>query len=924
MKKRIKKERFKNNEFIKWKILFLDDEIYSQTVLNEISELILNNTFGKGSNLVFCNSIELKKRSSEEKVININDFERDIYDYDLILTDIWYEEGKSTRYTLYGKDVLLPLIRRFRNIKIFPIVIMLSRIPSHEIAHENIKEGADYYLSKKRFFIQLPISLRRLIEMLYFYFMEEGEIREEEEEDFLNLLKKFLKKNYGIVEEEFKEIISKITKNTLTSRTSVCYYVEIPMRELHKILHRFIKVSTIDKIYSEKYNYEKYIKGNIDNFCGRIEEEPVILIKRDRDNKNEIKAIKTLIAYTPAGYPEKGKEVISMVDFMKDEKNLNKINSVIDFVFDRILYNLHKAGSIYNDDIRKYYRKFFPPITVNLVDLKGDFIVEERDLENKTLKIINRETGRTFKIDFKNSINERYKEKILYHILIRKGKILNVPKGDERKKEKDNEYLKAVQDGFYKKIKEIYNLLDLKHEDDARDKFEGENLDLFGNKIINPVFYFGLIDNENTRLSQILKTPHFSIIHGDLQPENILLVPIEKNSVLPWLIDFGETGKGHIFHDYAKLELQIRLMIISDVFHNIFARGIPLINFGKEEREEILKKEIRYLLNFERKLLGNLFEEMINLSHLDEPFSLFKEIGYYYSCLNRIQIKAKEIHKSLRSDERLIDWDMLKLEYLLSLYYLSLNSLKYNEEINPEKRLSAPLPRILSILTSAVALERFLNIVLKKAESESPERNVYIEFLNSIINPLSSGTDKDNVLMRMALILSRLSKREGKNRPKVGAIVLDREGKIISLSSRKGDRHAEYIALNKLEKEQYKDGTIYTTLEPCFYRNTKNITPCCYEILDKEIGRVVIGCPDNNPVIKEKGFKILRGGGKNIDKIISKNKKILAEEIANYTTELYKKLYSAQKRKVAPQVKWHKELEEEIKKLNIEFFAKER
>ena len=58
------------------------------------------------------------------------------------------------------------------------------------------------------------------------------------------------------------------------------------------------------------------------------------------------------------------------------------------------------------------------------------------------------------------------------------------------------------------------------------------------------------------RLAELLSTPLHgtqSIIHGDLNLENILIGP----GRLVWLIDFAQTREGHALLDFAHLEAEI-------------------------------------------------------------------------------------------------------------------------------------------------------------------------------------------------------------------------------------------------------------------------------------------------------------------------------------------------------------------------------
>ena len=121
----------------------------------------------------------------------------------------------------------------------------------------------------------------------------------------------------------------------------------------------------------------------------------------------------------------------------------------------------------------------------------------------------------------------------------------------------------------------------------------------------------------------------------------------------------------------------------------------------------------------------------------------------------------------------------------------------------------------------------------------------------------------DESYMKEALRLARRGLGRVSPNPMVGAVVV-RADRVIGKGYHRlfGGPHAEVNALEGLEDEA-KGATLYVTLEPCCHYG--KTPPCADLIIKKQIGRVVIGTEDPNPLVAGRGIKILKDHGIAVD-----------------------------------------------------------
>jgi len=102
--------------------------------------------------------------------------------------------------------------------------------------------------------------------------------------------------------------------------------------------------------------------------------------------------------------------------------------------------------------------------------------------------------------------------------------------------------------------------------------------------------------------------------------------------------------------------------------------------------------------------------------------------------------------------------------------------------------------------------------------------------------------------------------------PMVGAVLADADGAIVAEGwhEKYGEAHAEVNCFRNAGRhasslKSYKDCTLFVSLEPCSHYG--KTPPCAKLIIDKGVGRVVVGMLDPNPLVAGKGVQMLREAG---------------------------------------------------------------
>ena len=122
--------------------------------------------------------------------------------------------------------------------------------------------------------------------------------------------------------------------------------------------------------------------------------------------------------------------------------------------------------------------------------------------------------------------------------------------------------------------------------------------------------------------------------------------------------------------------------------------------------------------------------------------------------------------------------------------------------------------------------------------------------------PLSSDTK----WMKRAIFLASLGKGTTSPNPMVGAVILDKEGNLVSegFHHKSGMPHAEAMAFNNLRKD-VRGGTIYVSLEPCCHQG--KTPPCVDRVISSGVKKAFISIKDPDKRVSGKGIKLLKKAG---------------------------------------------------------------
>ena len=117
----------------------------------------------------------------------------------------------------------------------------------------------------------------------------------------------------------------------------------------------------------------------------------------------------------------------------------------------------------------------------------------------------------------------------------------------------------------------------------------------------------------------------------------------------------------------------------------------------------------------------------------------------------------------------------------------------------------------------------------------------------------------DQLWMQRAIELARLGQYSTKPNPNVGCVIV-KNGQLVGegFHPKAGQPHAEVFAMRQAG-EQARGATAYVTLEPCAHYG--RTPPCAKGLVEAGIAKVIVACPDPNPLVAGKGVQILKEAG---------------------------------------------------------------
>jgi diaminohydroxyphosphoribosylaminopyrimidine deaminase/5-amino-6-(5-phosphoribosylamino)uracil reductase len=125
---------------------------------------------------------------------------------------------------------------------------------------------------------------------------------------------------------------------------------------------------------------------------------------------------------------------------------------------------------------------------------------------------------------------------------------------------------------------------------------------------------------------------------------------------------------------------------------------------------------------------------------------------------------------------------------------------------------------------------------------------------------MSKSNISNRKWMKRAILLASLGKNTTSPNPKVGAVILDKNGNLVSegFHYKAGMPHAEAMAFENLNQDA-RGGAMYVNLEPCCHQG--KTPPCVNKIISSGIKKIYISIQDPDRRVAGKGIKFLEAAG---------------------------------------------------------------
>ena len=133
-----------------------------------------------------------------------------------------------------------------------------------------------------------------------------------------------------------------------------------------------------------------------------------------------------------------------------------------------------------------------------------------------------------------------------------------------------------------------------------------------------------------------------------------------------------------------------------------------------------------------------------------------------------------------------------------------------------------------------------------------------------------SELNQDQIWMRRAIELASQGQYSTKPNPNVGCVIV-KDDVIVGegFHPKAGQPHAEVFAMRQAGK-QARGATAYVTLEPCAHYG--RTPPCAKGLVEAGVAKVIVACPDPNPLVAGKGVQILKDAGIDVEVGICEDK----------------------------------------------------